>query len=94
MKLLHIDSHALGAHSASRGLTAAIVAEFVAAHCGVDVASHELHAAPLRHWSLAAGDADPAGSVAGSGLEERLATDVVVVGVPIYNCGIASSLKA
>ena len=28
MKLLHLDASALGSHSVSRGLTAAIVAEF------------------------------------------------------------------
>ncbi|WP_369981160.1 FMN-dependent NADH-azoreductase [Xanthomonas bundabergensis] len=93
MKLLHIDSSALGAHSVSRGLTAAIVAEFVRAHPGVDVAYRDLHAAPLGHWSPPAGDADPAAIESGQVLGEFLAADVVVVGAPMYNFGIASSLK-
>lgn len=94
MKLLHIDSSALGAHSVSRGLTAAIVAEFVAAHPGVDIAYRDVHAAPLSHWAPPAGEADPAAIENSQLLEEFLAADVVVIGAPMYNFGIASSLKA
>ncbi len=46
MKLLHIDASALGAHSVSRGLTAAVVAEFVRNHPGIEVTYRDLHAAP------------------------------------------------
>jgi len=94
MKLLHLDASALGAYSVSRGLTAAIVAEFVKNHPGVEVTYRDLHAAPLGHWGLPAGDNDPAAAEGAAVLEEFLATDVVVIGAPMYNFGITSSLKA
>jgi FMN-dependent NADH-azoreductase len=94
MKLLHLDASALGAYSVSRGLTAAIVAEFVQNHPGVDVTYRDLHAAPLGHWGLPAGENDPAAAESAAVLEEFLAADVVVIGAPMYNFGITSSLKA
>jgi FMN-dependent NADH-azoreductase len=93
MKLLHLDASALGAHSVSRGLTAAIVAEFVGNHPGVEVTYRDLHAAPLGHWALPAGENDPAAAESAAVLEEFLAADVVVIGSPMYNFGISSSLK-
>jgi FMN-dependent NADH-azoreductase len=94
MKLLHLDASALGAYSVSRGLTAAIVAEFVQNHQGVEVTYRDLHAAPLGHWGLPAGEDDPAAAESAAVLEEFLAADVVVIGAPMYNFGITSSLKA
>jgi FMN-dependent NADH-azoreductase len=93
MKLLHLDASALGAYSVSRGLTAAIVAEFVQNHQGVEVTYRDLHAAPLGHWGLPAGEDDPAAAESAAVLEEFLAADVVVIGAPMYNFGITSSLK-
>ena len=94
MKLLHIDASALGAYSVSRGLTAAITAEFVQNHPGVEVTYRDLHAAPLGHWALPAGENDPAAAEGAAVLEEFLAADVIVIGSPMYNFGITSSLKA
>src|ERR1700761_1178751 len=94
MKLLRLDASALGAYSVSRGLTAAIVAEFVQNHPGVDVTYRDLHAAPLGHWGLPAGENDPVAAENAAVLEEFLAADVVVIGAPMYNFSITSSLKA
>jgi FMN-dependent NADH-azoreductase len=94
MKLLHIDASALGAHSVSRGLTSAIVAEFVANHPGVEVTYRDLHADPLTHWALPAGENDPHAAEGAKVMEEFLAADVVVIGAPMYNFAISSSLKA
>jgi len=94
MKLLHIDSSALGAHSVTRGLTAAIVGEFERNHAGLEVTYRDLHAAPLAHWSLPAGESDPHAEEAEKVMAEFLAADVVVIGAPMYNFGLASSLKA
>jgi FMN-dependent NADH-azoreductase len=94
MKLLHIDASALGSHSVSRGLTAAVVEEFVRNHPGIEVTYRDLHAAPLAPWSLPAGDDDPNAIEGAKVLEEFLAADVVVVGAPMYNFGISSTLKA
>jgi FMN-dependent NADH-azoreductase len=94
MKLLHIDASALGAYSVSRGLTAAIVDEFVRNHPGIEVTYRDVHANPLAHWSMPAGENDPHALQGDQVMEEFLAADVVVIGAPMYNFGIASSLKA
>ncbi|MET0937260.1 MAG: NAD(P)H-dependent oxidoreductase, partial [Luteibacter sp.] len=94
MKLLHLDASALGAYSVSRGLTAAIVDEFVRNHAGIEVTYRDLHAAPLSHWAMPAGENDPAAAEGEQVMAEFLAADVIVIGAPMYNFGIASSLKA
>ncbi|KAF1009219.1 MAG: FMN-dependent NADH-azoreductase 1 [Luteibacter sp.] len=94
MKLLHIDASALGAYSVSRGLTSAIVAEFTRNHPGLEVTYRDLHATPLGHWALPAGENDPAAAESDAVMEEFLAADVVVIGAPMYNFSISSSLKA
>ncbi|HEY8587874.1 MAG TPA: FMN-dependent NADH-azoreductase [Rhodanobacter sp.] len=94
MKLLHIDSSALGNHSVSRQLTADIVAELKRATPGVSVTYHDLAAQPLPHWSPVT-DANSAGGTLGNKvLEEFLAADIVVLGAPMYNFTISSNLKA
>jgi len=92
MKLLHVDASALGAYSVSRGLTAAIVDEFVRHHPGVEVTYRDLHADPLDHWSPAT--AEKATAESAQVLQEFLDADVVVIGSPMYNFSISSSLKA
>ncbi|KAG9581540.1 hypothetical protein KCV01_g15342, partial [Aureobasidium melanogenum] len=94
MKLLHIDASALGAYSVSRGLTSAIVAEFSRNHPGLEVTYRDLHADPLGHWALPAGENDPAAAESDKVMAEFLAADVVVIGAPMYNFSISSSLKA
>jgi FMN-dependent NADH-azoreductase len=96
MNLLHIDSSALGAASATRELTAALVAERLRADSGLRVTYRDLDAAPLPHLSgriLSGADADAAAASAAT-LEEFLAADVIVIGAPMYNFSIPSSLKA
>jgi len=94
MKLLHIDSSALGGHSVSRGLTASIVAELVREQPGLDVTYRDLAAQPLPHWSPVADAADPVAILSSEVLEEFLAADVIVIGAPMYNFSIPSALKA
>ena len=94
MKLLHIDSSALGGHSVSRGLTAAIVAELVREQPGLQVSYRDLAAQPLPHWSPVADAADPAAILSSEVLEEFLAADVIVIGAPMYNFSVPSTLKA
>lgn len=94
MKLLHIDSSSLGSHSVSRGLTASIVAELVREQPGLEVTYRDLAVQPLPHWSPVADAADPAAILSSEVLEEFLAADVIVVGAPMYNFSIPSSLKA
>ena len=94
MKLLHLDASALGGHSVSRALTAAIVAEFVKHELASEVTYHDLVAAPLPHWTPVADASDPANVLGSQMLEEFLAADVVVIGAPMYNFSIPSQLKA
>lgn len=92
MKLLHIDSSALGAQSVSRELSAAIVARFTAGDESIDLHYRDLAAHPLPHWTPAADER--AAAADRELLAEFLAADVVVLGAPMYNFAIASQLKA
>ena len=94
MKLLHIDSSALGQYSVSRELSAAIVAGWKRRHTDLEVVYRDLAAEPLPHWSPIADAADPAAVAAQAVLDEFFAADVVVIGAPMYNFNIPSSLKA
>lgn len=96
MKLLHIDSSILGEHSASRTLGAAVVAARKAADPTLEVVYRDLAAAPLPHLSGGSlAKADPAeAALAEQVMQEFLEADVVVIGAPMYNFGIPSSLKA
>ncbi|OOG63363.1 FMN-dependent NADH-azoreductase [Rhodanobacter sp. B04] len=94
MKLLHIDSSALGAHSVSRQLTADIVAELKRQATGIQTQYHDLTAEPLPHWSPVADASDPAVAMGNRMLEDFLGADIVVIGAPMYNFGIPSQLKA
>jgi FMN-dependent NADH-azoreductase len=105
MKLLHIDASILGANSASRQVSAAVVERLVAAQPGLEVTYRDLAVQPLSHLSgehlAAAQGATPESSVlrrdladGQAVLEEFLATDTVVIGAPMYNFTIPSQLKA
>jgi FMN-dependent NADH-azoreductase len=94
MKIVHIDSSALGSYSVSRQLTADIVAELKHGTPDATVSYRDLAAQPLTHWSPVADANDPAAVAGNAMLEEFLAADVVVIGAPMYNFGIPSQLKA
>ena len=97
MNVLHLDSSVLGPDSASRALTAAIVARVLRDAPNADVLHRDLagaHALPhLDAASLAKSDPTEAARSARA-MEEFLAADVVVLGAPMYNFGVASQLKA
>jgi len=96
MKLLHIDSSALGANSVTRELTAAVVARWQDRVPGLQVRYRDLDANPVPHLtgrSLA--QADPAEAAdAAEVLKQFLEADVVVIGAPMYNFAVPSTLKA
>jgi FMN-dependent NADH-azoreductase len=94
MKLLHIDSSALGSYSVSRQLTADIVAELKHHNPGTQTQYRDLAAEPLSHWTPVADASDPAAVLGSQMLEEFLEADVIVIGAPMYNFGISSQLKA
>ncbi len=96
MKLLHIDSSALASHSVSRQLTAAIVARWQAQVPGLKVTYRDLDTEPLPHLTGAVlSKADAAIAEASEQtLQQFLDADVVVIGAPMYNFGVPSTLKA
>ncbi len=94
MKLLHLDSSALGGYSVSRQLTADIVAQLKSQSPGIEVSYRDLAAEPLPHWAPVADASDPAAILGNRMLEEFQAADIVVIGAPMYNFSISSQLKA
>ncbi len=106
MKLLHIDSSILSAHSVSRQLTKDTVAQWVNTHPGTTVEYLDLAVDTPNHLS-----ADSLGFRAPAGAEQTdvqkrenaisealvtqfLAADVIVVGAPLYNFSVPSQLKS
>jgi FMN-dependent NADH-azoreductase len=96
MKLLHIDSSALGTQSASRELTAAIASHLRELEPGLTETYRDLAADALPHLDgPGLAKADPArAAVDEQVMQEFLAADVIVVGAPMYNFGVPSQLKA
>ena len=96
MKLLHLDSSALTGNSVTRELTAAIVARWQDKLPRLQVEYRDLDRNPLPHLtarSLAQSDLAEAADAART-MEQFLAADVLVIGAPMYNFSIPSTLKA
>lgn len=96
MKLLHIDSSALGASSVTRELSAAIVTRWQESIPGLLVEYRDLDRQPVAHLSAQSlAQSDPV-EVADAQhvLAQFQAADVVVIGAPMYNFTIPSTLKA
>ncbi len=106
-KLLHIDSSPLGADSVSRQLTARLVAQWVAQHPDTAVEHLDLAVDAPNHLSRdSLGFRLAPGAVGANEVQRRenavserlvsqfLASDVVVVGAPMYNFSVPSQLKA
>lgn len=106
MKLLHLDSSILGQNSVSRQLTAAVVEAVRAKHSDVQISYRDLAAQPIAHLSgeiIGANftaEADwtetqrSESGLSNALIEEFLATDVLVIGAPMYNFSIPSQLKS
>jgi len=105
MQLLHIDSSVLGTNSASRALSAEIVAKQIALHPGLNVVRRDLATDAALHLSsahLAAWQGGPIEDAllsadlakGGAYLGELVAADIIVIGAPMYNFSIPSQLKS
>ena len=106
MNLLHVDSSILGAYSASRQLTAEIVAEWRKSRPDTTVEYLDVAANPIGPFGADAiaikGIAQPEptdAQRAENALSEKLvsqflAADVIVIGAPFYNFSIPTQLKA
>jgi FMN-dependent NADH-azoreductase len=105
-QLLHLDSSADALHSHSRTLTAAFAHAWAAGGADRVVVHRDLHRDPLPHladaalhWPSRLRPVDAAVPPAADALQqtliaELLASDVLVVGAPMYNYSMPSSLKA
>ncbi|NUT61878.1 NAD(P)H-dependent oxidoreductase [Herbaspirillum sp. C9C3] len=107
MKILHLDSSILADASASRVLSAAVVEHLCTLHPEAQVSVRDLASSPIAHLdgAIAAGFRQPGGTVTDAAVlvehvlsetlvSEFLASDVIVLGVPMYNFSIPSQLKA
>lgn len=102
-RVLVINSSAAGTGSASSALTAGIVAA-LASQARTEVVTRDVGAEPLPHLTSATlagvrGEPATAAERAARELSDRLvaelrAADVLVIGAPMYNFGIPSTLKA
>jgi len=104
--VLHVDSSALGDHSVSRRLSAALVEQWRRVDPGISVQYRDLAADPLAHLTgeiLEAQRVDAAlltdwqrreRAISEELIDEFLAADAIVVGAPMYNFAISSQLKA
>lgn len=106
MKILHIDTATTGENSVSRELTRAAVDHFTAANPGAEVTTLDLGKNPLPHLNEATTGAirlpaeahteEMKAAFAGERavFDQFMASDVVIIGAPMYNFTIPSSLKS
>src|ERR1700727_3827422 len=104
--LLHLDSSADVERSRSRAITATFAAAWREHGPSYSVSSRDLHRDPLPHLADAAlhwpprlrpdGAAPPAAAEALQQelIDELTAADVLLVGAPLYNYSLPSSLRA
>ncbi|WP_029603535.1 FMN-dependent NADH-azoreductase [Kozakia baliensis] len=104
MKLLHLDSSILPLdNSVSRTISSAIVEHFRKAKPDVTLTRRDLVSHPLPHLTLTNLPTDHPHSAPGNEAErdesqavlnEFMASDIVVIGAPMYNFTIPTQLKA
>jgi len=107
MKLLHLDSSALGEASVSRKLTAALAAAWLKATPGLSVTYRDLAEAPPDHLTGELIQVVKFRKLDGLNerqkqelaltdalVEEFLAADLVIIGAPMYNFTVPTQLKS
>ena len=105
MKILHLDSSVTGAQSVSRPLSKATTEQLVKSNPGAEVVYRDLVGEPLSHYTavlrvhgadfVPVTDAEKLELTTGEEiLAEFLASDLIVIGAPMYNFGSPSQLKA
>jgi FMN-dependent NADH-azoreductase len=105
MNILHLDSSILGPYSASRELSALIVARLKLLHPITQVTYHDLDAKPPLHLSSAHMAVFQGAPIEGADLgadlgkgtayiDELHAADLIVIGAPMYNFTISTQLKS
>ncbi len=87
--LLHIDSSVQGDQSVSRNLTRRAAEQWRAAHPGGTVTYRDLAADPLPHL-----DPRTSSTLSAALVDEIKVADTVLLGLPLYNYGPPSTVKA
>jgi FMN-dependent NADH-azoreductase len=104
-KVLVLDSAATGEQSVSRRLIDGLVAELTARSGGAEIVRRDIGGKPVPHltpetvFAIRTGEASTEAGAAALALSDRLIgelreADVLVLGAPMYNFGIPSTLKA
>lgn len=106
MNILHLDSSILGELSVSRQLTRLVVDQLMQGDASAKVVHRELGLAPVAHLTgeilaVRGNTADMLNDLQqreakldGELIDELLAADVLVLGVPMYNLSVPTGLKA
>ncbi|MGW1883433.1 FMN-dependent NADH-azoreductase [Streptomyces sp. NPDC001970] len=92
--LLHIDSAVFPQGSASRDVTATFVKSWLEEHPEGKVVYRDLAANPLPHLDMGAVSAGADDALRAELADELAAADAVLIGAPMYNFTIPSTLKA
>jgi FMN-dependent NADH-azoreductase len=103
--ILIVDSAATGAQSVSRKLTAEFAAQIRRADPGAQIVRRDVGRAPIPHLTEETVGAIRGGPAQTEAAEQALAlsdaligelrdADTIVIGAPMYNFGMASTLKA
>ena len=104
-KVLVLDSAATGEQSVSRKLIDGLVAGLTEREGGAEIVRRDVGAAPIPHltaetvFAIRTGEAATEAGAQALALSDQLieelrAADVLVIGAPMYNFGIPSTLKA
>jgi FMN-dependent NADH-azoreductase len=104
-KVLVLDSAATGEQSVSRKLIDGLVAELTARAGGAEIVRRDIGGEPIPHLgpdtvvAIRTGEASTEAGAAALALSDALIAelrdaDVLVIGAPMYNFGIPSTLKA
>ncbi|MET7365587.1 NAD(P)H-dependent oxidoreductase [Streptomyces sp. NPDC005566] len=92
--LLHLDSAVFPQDSTSRAITAAFVETWREQHPGGQVVYRDLAADPLPHLDATAVSAGADDALRSKLAAELAGADAVLIGAPMYNFSIPSTLKA
>lgn len=94
--ILHIESSLFGEGGVSSQLSSALVAKLQSKYANAQTVKRNLAADPLPHLDLATitaiGEGKPV--IGDTLIQELKNADILVLGVPMYNFGVPSGLKA
>ena len=94
MKLLHIDSSILADKSVTRELSTEVVAHYKSQDPDIEVIRYDLNAAPVPFLSSMSFTDEGEQKIGERVMDDFMAADILVMGVPMYNFGVPAQLKS